>query len=654
MALNDVINFQLGVEINLNDDQIKSAAAEIQNTLKSSFSGKSGQIDLSEYFKFDKSKLSKIINDATKAIENGGKRVLQGKKIVTAFEVAKAKGWDKELTLDPNALKKINDLYSKSGEYTGHKGASTAYKDAIEQVNDYVNAALKVPTVQKAIEEQVGTEKALAAAKRETAQAEKEKQAASSSTDASKTKQETQATQRNTEAIKEETAAKKENQAVQKSADTVADAQKKVSSEKEYTAAINEQTDALNRNAAAQKEKYGFSNKEAKSFFGGVSQQKDLRTLQQNTSIFQVGNDPFNFLGDYKTSGIDYFEKRIVSLIQQINKFRNGKTFSLDFTEELNKVQKDAKDLLETIRQVSTVEGFRKVGDDLINISSQFSELKASSKQALVPDNTGVTKLMQDITRTMTQNTAMSAEMKAKYQSLFDTLANGTNISRKELTKYIQEFQKLNIELMQSGRTGKSFFDTFKNHAISLTAQTLAQYFSFQDIIRYGRQAYRVIEDLDTALVDLKKTTSMTPSQLEQFYYDANESAKELGVTTKDIIESASSWSRLGYSDKEQSTRMAELSAKFASVSVDMTMEQADEGLVSIMKAYDVATEDVERKIMDNINTLGNQFALSNEDILEGMKRAGATLSLQGTSLEDSFALFTGAQEVIQNAERVG
>ena len=116
---------------------------------------------------------------------------------------------------------------------------------------------------------------------------------------------------------------------------------------------------------------------------------------------------------------------------------------------------------------------------------SNFSKLKAESKQALVPENTGVTKLMQDITRTMTQNTAMSAEMKAKYQSLFDTLANGTNISREELTKYIQEFQKLNIELMQSGQMGKSFFDTFKNHAVSLAAQTLAQYFSFQDIIRY-------------------------------------------------------------------------------------------------------------------------------------------------------------------------
>lgn len=49
-----------------------------------------------------------------------------------------------------------------------------------------------------------------------------------------------------------------------------------------------------------------------------------------------------------------------------------------------------------------------------------------------------------------------------------------------------------------------------------------------------------------------------------------------------------------------------------------------------------------------------NKFAETNGDIIAGMERAGATLSAIGTSVEDSFALFTGAQEVIQNAETVG
>ena len=57
---------------------------------------------------------------------------------------------------------------------------------------------------------------------------------------------------------------------------------------------------------------------------------------------------------------------------------------------------------------------------------------------------------------------------------------------------------------------------------------------------------------------------------------------------------------------------------------------------------------------MDNINVLGNKFAETNQDIVEGMKRSASTFAALGQTWTDAFALFTGAQEVIQNAETVG
>lgn len=99
---------------------------------------------------------------------------------------------------------------------------------------------------------------------------------------------------------------------------------------------------------------------------------------------------------------------------------------------------------------------------------------------------------------------------------------------------------------------------------------------------------------------------------------------------------------------------MAELSSEFASISPGMNTDQAQEGLVSIMKAWDITTDEVERKVMDNINVLGNNFAETNADIVTGMEKSAATFSALGQSVEDAFALFTGAQEVMQNAETVG
>lgn len=49
-----------------------------------------------------------------------------------------------------------------------------------------------------------------------------------------------------------------------------------------------------------------------------------------------------------------------------------------------------------------------------------------------------------------------------------------------------------------------------------------------------------------------------------------------------------------------------------------------------------------------------NNFALSNADIVAGMERSAAALAAVGTSYTDAFAIFTGAQEVMQNAEKTG
>ena len=68
------------------------------------------------------------------------------------------------------------------------------------------------------------------------------------------------------------------------------------------------------------------------------------------------------------------------------------------------------------------------------------------------------------------------------------------------------------------------------------------------------RQMPQVVRELDTELVDLRKTTTATSSELKQFYSESNTTAKQLGVTTKEIISQASEWSRLGHAIKDAQT----------------------------------------------------------------------------------------------------
>ena len=50
---------------------------------------------------------------------------------------------------------------------------------------------------------------------------------------------------------------------------------------------------------------------------------------------------------------------------------------------------------------------------------------------------------------------------------------------------------------------------------------------------------------------------------------------------------------------------MAELSSQFASISPGMDTTTAQEGLVSIMKGFDIDVADAERKVLDSINAVG-------------------------------------------------
>lgn len=99
---------------------------------------------------------------------------------------------------------------------------------------------------------------------------------------------------------------------------------------------------------------------------------------------------------------------------------------------------------------------------------------------------------------------------------------------------------------------------------------------------------------------------------------------------------------------------MAQLSSQFKEISPGMDLDQAQSGLVSMMKAFDVDVSNVKQDIMDNVNDLGNKFALSNKDIVDGMSKSSAAMSAMGQSLKDTMALFVGGQEILQDADSMG
>ena len=195
-------------------------------------------------------------------------------------------------------------------------------------------------------------------------------------------------------------------------------------------------------------------------------------------------------------------------------------------------------------------------------------------------------------------------EIKSLISRLRELSAQG-NVEEAELKRLAADFTLVKSSAQAAGLTGKTFGDSLKGAFLSISRYISASTLIYT-AIRAVKNGISDVVALDTALVDLRKTTDATESELKQFYYTSNDVAKQLGVTTQEVISAAAEWSRLGYSIKDAET-MAQVSSIFKSISPGMDMTEATDGLVSAMKAFDIEANQALDGIASKINAVGKE-----------------------------------------------
>ena len=252
---------------------------------------------------------------------------------------------------------------------------------------------------------------------------------------------------------------------------------------------------------------------------------------------------------------------------------------------------------------------------------------------------------------TWLNNNAKAAQRYGQEIKELQSMLNG-NTDASQLQNIRLRFAEIKSEAQAAGLTTNTFAQSLANTGKQLLGLT-SGVMVIRQLISTLKEGVDTIVELDTALVDLKKTSDATPQQLETFYREANAAAKEYGATTKDIIQNAADWSRLGYNLPDSQT-MSKLTAMFKAISPSMTMDDAQSGLVSTMKAFKIEADDALDGIMSKINAVGNGFALTNSDIVDGLKVSSASMQAANNDLEQTIALITAGTEITQDASRVG
>lgn len=313
----------------------------------------------------------------------------------------------------------------------------------------------------------------------------------------------------------------------------------------------------------------------------------------------------------------------------------------------------DASDDIESV--TSDYQTYKQV---LIEVTNQINALQREQKEAVAKQKEAVAQTKLDNAKVaftseidvwMKNNTAAAKQFGSQIQEVKAQIQSADGVTLNNLKA---QFKEITQQAKLAGDTGLTFADRLKSQFGKLGVYFSATMMIMQTVNAIKSGINTVVE-LDDALVDLQKTAKATGSELSSFYYEANDIAKEYGATTREIIQSAADWSRLGYT-LDESKMMSKYSSMFASISPGMDVDTATTSLVSVMKAYGIEVEDVMDGIMSKINAVGNSAAESNTDIVTGLQNSAAAMAAMGSTLDETIAIFTAAQEITQDSSKVG
>lgn len=343
--------------------------------------------------------------------------------------------------------------------------------------------------------------------------------------------------------------------------------------------------------------------------FSNITSQAALDDMIQKFKELQAYGNQLNssMNKSWAGSAIEKFQSNVKDATKELElmekKFENiGKADQ--FKQKFQDIRTALDEIANSNSPEQMIANYNKVKEGLRDLSASYREVSLEQKNAFLSSNTNI--LGNQIQAWMNNNTKAAKIYSQELQVLQQQLRNVS--SSADLAAVKKSFQEIKSLAAAEGNLGKGVLGTLFSNMTKLSPL-----FGMGSMISVSSRALRTmwtdVVDLDTALVDLQKTTTMSGTELESFYKTSNDVAKQMGVSTKEIIEQAAAWSRLGYSSNKEVTEMAKLSSQFAAISPGMDVDQATDGLVSVMKAYNVDVDNVLDGIMSKINIIGKMVA---------------------------------------------
>ena len=303
--------------------------------------------------------------------------------------------------------------------------------------------------------------------------------------------------------------------------------------------------------------------------------------------------------------------------------------------------------------------------NQLINLRKRLNEEKAKKvdkdnntaekeAQSLKKDNEEVDRLIQKNIRLLE---IKKQSMERRYGMNFDTSEIDKAIERLkslngiDLDSLKKEIDNINLNMREMEETargaGSKIGSFLSNIGLNINVSDI-----FNAIKNSAKEAIDYVIKVEDAMIGLRRVYDLTDEQAKEFSNETHNMAMALSSSNKDTIETITTFKKLGYSI-EESKKLMESTTKFNLAADINDMEKSTISIISTLKGFKLDSS-YATQLGDQINKVSNDFAVTSDDIISSLKRSSAALSVAGNDVKQSISLSTVANEVVQDASKVG
>lgn len=348
-----------------------------------------------------------------------------------------------------------------------------------------------------------------------------------------------------------------------------------------------------------------------------------------NSGLFEYRSSKNNsFLEKYSgqdSTALSKARSQIAEIEQLQSKLKSGSLSGADTISTYERLEKVLGKLSHSMKQVGI--------ETSKTLDPKIADTSANKVKAYYEANTrAISKYGNEL-----------KEIEERYRRV-KTVEDKLNIDR--------DYKNLQSKISSEGLTGKSAFHEFKR-AFKSIAEFTSIYGTLQNVMyEVPRQMINAVMDVNKAQIELMKVSDAPDLELNRYWNEAAESAKKYGATISDVIKSTADWSRLGY-NLDDAKKLSDVTTLLTKVGDNMTQESASQGLISTLKGFDL-TADKAQSIVDKVNEVANTEPIDTAGLFAGLERSASSLSTANNSLEQSIALITAGNTIVQDPNKVG